>query len=77
MKQYYNYIRLATDLYELMTSENGKPYKNTLMTMLDECIYHFLEGHNVPIERQGEFLSVMFVDTPAIYEMYKNKKFDN
>ena len=72
---YYNYIKLCTDLYSLMGTQDGSHYKPTLMTMLDECVYHFLTEHKVPAERQAEFLSVMFCECPAIVEMYKTKKF--
>lgn len=74
---YYNYIKLSTDLFTLMNSPAGMEYKGTLSTLLDECIYHFLNDHNVPQDRQAEFLSVMFVDCPTIADMYKTKKFTN
>ena len=72
---YYNYIKLSTDLFSLMNTQTGMDYKSTLSTMLDECISCFLEENKVPQEKQSEFLSVMFVDCPQIFEMYKNKKF--
>ena len=73
---YYNYIRLIEELYAIMQISDCKPYEQTLRTMLDECVMHFFEAHNVPYERQGEFLSVMLYDCPKALADYKTKKFD-
>lgn len=76
MYQYYNYIKLTTDLYKILISDIGKEYKSTIMVMMDECIYHFLDTHKIPQDRQAEFLNTMFVDCPQIVDMYKTKKFN-
>lgn len=73
---YYNYIRLIEELYAIMQIPDCKPYEQTLRTMLDECVMHFFEAHNVPYERQGEFLSVMLYNCPRALVDYKTKKFD-
>lgn len=73
---YYNYIRLIEELYAVMQIPDCKPYEQTLRTMLDECVMHFFEAHNVPYERQGEFLSVMLYNCPRALVDYKTKKFD-
>lgn len=73
---YYNYIRLIEELYTIMQIPDCKPYEQTLRTMLDECVMHFFEAHNVPYERQGEFLSVMLYNCPRALVDYKTKKFD-
>lgn len=76
MTQYYNYIKIITDLHKILMSDIGKEYKSTIMTMMDESVYHFLESHKVPQERQAEFLNIMFPDCPDIVAMYKTKKFN-
>lgn len=71
---YLNYIRLIKELYDL-NEETGKKYEYTIRVMLDECVYHFMDSHKIPYEKQGEFLSAMFYDYPKVVSDYKTKKF--
>lgn len=75
-KKYYNFPKMIKDLYELMSEEDITiSQKNTLREMIDECVFHFLEAHQVPYERQGEFLEVMLDGCPKAVSEYKTKKF--
>lgn len=73
---YYNYQRMARDLYCMMSMPENKEYECTLRLMLDETIFHFLEEYNVPFERQEEFLTTMFYDCPKAITDYKTKRFE-
>ena len=35
MTQYYNYIKIITDLHKILMSDIGKEYKSTIMVMMD------------------------------------------
>lgn len=72
---YYNFIKQAKDLYEIMDNVDQK-YHHTLRTMLDEVMYHFMDMHKVPFEKQGEFLQVMFPDCPRALGDYRTKRFN-
>lgn len=73
---FYNYPRLIKDLYSLLFLEGAEDKEPTIRIMLDECVMHFLEAHNVTPEKQAEFLGVMLYDCPQAVNDYKNKKFD-
>ncbi len=72
---YYNYIRMIEELYAVMDLKDAQCYSETLRLMIDECVMHFMEAHNVPFERQGEFLASMFYDCPRVVSDYKSKRF--
>lgn len=71
---YYNFIKQVKDIYEVMDNVDPK-YHGTLRIMLDEVMYHFMDMHKVPFEKQGEFLQVMFPDCPRAMAEYRTKKF--
>ena len=72
---YYNFIQLVEELYEIM-EQTEKKLHPTIRLMLDETVYHFLDMHRIPYEKQGEFLTVMFPNCPKAVQDYKLKKFD-
>ncbi|MEG0153163.1 MAG: hypothetical protein RR744_08310 [Cellulosilyticaceae bacterium] len=70
---YYNFIKQAKEISEIMNLVDSK-YNCTLRTMLDEIMFHFMEEHKVPFEKQEEFLTVMFYDEPTLVKEYKTRK---
>lgn len=72
--KFFNYPKMIKDLYALIEKSEVQ-YQNTLRIMLDECVMHFFQVHNVPFEKQAEFLSVMLDDCPKAIMDYKNKRF--
>lgn len=71
---YFNFQKQAKDIYAVMDKVDEE-YHQTLRILLDEVIYHFLDLHAVPYEKQGEFLNIMFPDCPRAVNDYRTKKF--
>lgn len=72
--RYFNYPKMIKDLYGLLEKSEAQ-FHSTIKIMIDECVMNFLQAHNVPFEKQAEFLTVMLEDCPKAIMDYKNKKF--